>query len=531
MNTDCIKPHKITSVAVAVGGSVDSGKSSLVGVLSATTSILDDGNGSARKLVAKHPHEIASGRTSDISTRTCIFPNSSEAVTLVDLCGHETYFKTTTFGVSGYFPDYGFLIVSANRGILPMTKQHMRLFLSLSVPFVIIVTHCDMVTEDIYQKTIDGIVKTCAMFGGKFVSTLCVNNFDKQDIYTGDINITNHSLPEEEYNTKMQSVNTIIQSLTNITDGKQTIFPIITMSNKTGYYLDVIKTVLSLIKPRNFWFQGGEKEVIENKIVKQFKLSLEKQKDGLSNILPQYKSFQGGIFYIDCAFNPPGIGMVVTGINRGNSIQPGLQSFMYIGPFGKEFKKIRIKSLHNNIREIVPSLENHHRGCVNFAVVDKGELKREQIGKGIVLIPSIDMAKNICYRFKAVISMFTNASTSLTLKTGYTPIIHLNTIRQSAKMIIDPKDNNDQDVIKFNGKNTAIVIATFKFKQNPEFVEPYNRFLLRSGSIQGIGLVIGITPIEEDFDAKPDAIKITKFRKRPISTQNKTIVQSKVVTK
>lgn len=523
------KSYKLTATAVAVCGSVDSGKSSIVGVLTASTNMLDDGNGSARKLVAKHPHEISSGRTSDISTRICNMPNSPEAITLVDLCGHENYFKTTTYGVSGQFPDYGFLIVSANRGILPMTKQHMRLLLSLSVPFVVIVTHSDMIIDnEIYQKTLEGINKTCTMFGGKLVSTLCVNGIDKQDTFVGDI--TNHtSVPvgEEEYTSKMQSVNSVMQALTNVFDGKQTVFPIVTMSSKTGYYLDVVKTVLATMKPRNFWFQGGEKEVMDNKVVKQFRLSLEKQKDGLSNILPQYKPFQGGVFYVDCAYNPPGIGMVVTGINRGTAITPGLQSFMYIGPFGKEFKKIRVKSLHNNMREVVPTLENHHRGCVNFALVDKAELKREHIGKGIVLVPSLEMTKNICYRFKAVITMFTNATTSVTLKTGYSPVIHLYTIRQSARMIIDPRENNDQDVIKFDGKSTTVVIATFKFKQNPEFVEPYNRFLLRSGSIQGVGLVIGITPIEEDSDAKPDPVKNSRFKKRvpPKSTQPKVIAK------
>ena len=113
----------ITDIAIATAGSVDSGKSSLIGVL--VSGELDDGNGKARKLVAKHPHEIESGKTSAISTRMCKLETTHDkikrAITFVDLCGHEKYFKTTSFGISGYFPDYTFVIVSANKGVLKMT--------------------------------------------------------------------------------------------------------------------------------------------------------------------------------------------------------------------------------------------------------------------------------------------------------------------------------------------------------------------------------------------------------------------------
>ena len=55
-------------VRVAVIGNVDSGKSTLVGVL--TRSVLDDGRGSARSKVFKHGHEEATGRTSSIGQHT-----------------------------------------------------------------------------------------------------------------------------------------------------------------------------------------------------------------------------------------------------------------------------------------------------------------------------------------------------------------------------------------------------------------------------------------------------------------------------
>lgn len=101
-------------VRVAIVGNVDSGKSTSVGVL--TRSVLDDGRGSARARVFKHGHEESTGRTSSIgqhnlcldstgnvlndpqfktSTIADYVARAAKVVTLVDLAGHEKYFKTT----------------------------------------------------------------------------------------------------------------------------------------------------------------------------------------------------------------------------------------------------------------------------------------------------------------------------------------------------------------------------------------------------------------------------------------------------
>ena len=52
-------------VRIAVIGNVDSGKSTLVGVL--TRCVVDDGRGYARGLVFNYAHEQANGRTSSIT--------------------------------------------------------------------------------------------------------------------------------------------------------------------------------------------------------------------------------------------------------------------------------------------------------------------------------------------------------------------------------------------------------------------------------------------------------------------------------
>ena len=35
----------------------------------------------------------------------------------MDLAGHERYFKTTAYGLTGHLPDYACLIVGANAGV------------------------------------------------------------------------------------------------------------------------------------------------------------------------------------------------------------------------------------------------------------------------------------------------------------------------------------------------------------------------------------------------------------------------------
>ena len=131
---------------IALCGNVDSGKSTLTGVLA--TGELDNGRGSTRQSVFRHRHEIDTGRTSSISqqllgfdaagtivnynpdgspnhhilTNQSIVERSSKVVTLFDLAGHEKYLKTTVFGMTGCTPDYAALVLSANNGIQRMTK-------------------------------------------------------------------------------------------------------------------------------------------------------------------------------------------------------------------------------------------------------------------------------------------------------------------------------------------------------------------------------------------------------------------------
>ena len=120
----------MNNIKIAVAGNVDSGKSTLIGVLS--NNKLDDGRGSARSLILKNKHEKESGRTSCITLNN-IKQDNNTILTLIDLAGHEKYLKTTMYGLNGFFADYGLILIGANMGMNKMTKEHISIMLYLKI--------------------------------------------------------------------------------------------------------------------------------------------------------------------------------------------------------------------------------------------------------------------------------------------------------------------------------------------------------------------------------------------------------------
>lgn len=168
-------------IRISVIGNVDSGKSTLVGVL--TKGIMDDGRGSARLKVFNFSHEAQNGRTSSIGQEIMGFDegmnqielertqqtknqawshiatNSKKIITFLDLCGHEKYLKTTMFGLVGLMPDYSMIIVGANMGVSRMTKEHLGISLALKIPIFIVITKIDIAPPTVYEETRNTLVK------------------------------------------------------------------------------------------------------------------------------------------------------------------------------------------------------------------------------------------------------------------------------------------------------------------------------------------------------------------------------------
>lgn len=158
-------------IRVAVLGSVDVGKSTVLGVL--TQGELDNGRGSARLNLFRHLHEIQTGHTSSISREilgftsqgqpvtysSCRSPEelcerSAKLITFIDLAGHHKYLRTTLFGLTGHSPHFVMLVANASTGLTGTGRDHLLLALALQVPLAIVVNKVDTVGSATLAKTL-----------------------------------------------------------------------------------------------------------------------------------------------------------------------------------------------------------------------------------------------------------------------------------------------------------------------------------------------------------------------------------------
>jgi len=421
---------------IAVCGPVDAGKSSLIGVL--TYGELDDGRGYTRNKVLIHPHERETGRTSHITYNPLVYYKKNDnsvslyapkddkilkdikirtkttwdtkVTSFLDLAGHAKYLKTTMFGVTGMFPDYGIVVIGANTEITKLTREHLGILLYLNIPFIITITKIDLTPKDIYQNLCNQLKKLLGKTNfGKIL--YFINNDKETDDY----------------------VNNML--------GNPDIIPIISISNKVGTNIENLHQILYHLPHREKW----------------------------SNI-------NGSIYYVDGKFVVPGIGLVVSGTNKGNPIN--IKQKMYLGPFeNNTFKEVVIRSIHNSLRENINTALSNLQTTLAIKGT-KEQINRNQIRKGMVLIDNIDKFKiNVVKKFKAKINILHH---STTIKSGYSPVIHCGPIRQSAKI------NLNNQILR-NGDTCEV---EFEFTYYPEFIEKNMVFFFRDGSTKGVGNVI-----------------------------------------
>ena len=295
--------NKYIDIKVAIAGNVNAGKSSLLGRL--ITGVNDNGRGLSRSSIFNYSHELKSGRTSSIAHHILGFNSKGEIVnnqgiiksswndivqksfkiiSFIDLAGHEKYLKTTIIGLSSCFPDFCIIIVAANDGMQPITKEHIFLCVILKIPFIIIISKVDICVDrkNVLQDTIKSINKFLKYPGIRRIS---INIKTEEDIILGAKNIYSES-----------------------------IVPIFYISNVTGEGIDNLSNFFNII---------GKRPNINN------------IKENTDNNVE---------FHIDNIFNVSGFGKVIGGYLVNGTIKIGDK--LFLGPGYGEYESINIKSIH-----------------------------------------------------------------------------------------------------------------------------------------------------------------------------------------
>src|SRR2546421_5143745 len=118
---------------IGTAGHIDHGKSTLVKAL---TGIDPD----------RLAEEKERGMTIDLGFAWLKLPGGRE-VSIVDVPGHESFIKNMLAGVGGI--DAALLVIAADEGVMPQTREHLAILDLLRVPRgVVVLTKADLVDEE-----------------------------------------------------------------------------------------------------------------------------------------------------------------------------------------------------------------------------------------------------------------------------------------------------------------------------------------------------------------------------------------------
>jgi len=135
------KPH----VNVGTIGHVDHGKTTLTAAITGYLSLATGSKAMAFDQIDKAPEEKARGIT--ISTAHVEYETANRHYAHVDCPGHADYVKNMITGAAQM--DGGILVVSANDGPMPQTREHILLAKQVNVPnLVVFMNKCDMVDDE-----------------------------------------------------------------------------------------------------------------------------------------------------------------------------------------------------------------------------------------------------------------------------------------------------------------------------------------------------------------------------------------------
>ncbi len=412
-------------VSVALLGNVDAGKSTLKGVL--VSGSLDDGDGLAMSQVARYLHELKYRRSSSISYHILGFDDSGESVNdrLRSYDEAEIYLKSSKVITLIDLAGHERYLRTTLKGVMGSLPDYAALVVAANAGPI------GSFKEHLGISVVLGIPVFVVI--------------TKVDMTPEDI--LRRSLDSVINVLKLPGVNKVplvvrdekdcALAARNIPHGR--IAPIFLVSNVTGEGLNLLRRFLNMLPQRMNWAERQEGEFI---------------------------------CYVDDKFNVPGVGLVLSGLVESGLISAGQRALL--GPFDDgSFRTVRVKSIQVNR----VSVDRASAG--QFATFAITNADYDEVRKGMVLL-DIDSRPKAVRSFRARIRVLHHPTT---IRVGYEPVIHLKTIRQSAKLV---------EASKPYLRTGDLAEATFRFILRPEYVTLGSSFVFREGRTKGIGEVVAI---------------------------------------
>ena len=419
---------------LAMCGNVDSGKSTLTSVL--TRGTRDDGRGLARAHVFNHKHEADTGRTSSIS------------------CNHLGF---DSEGAIVNYPKGGAVAVGATGRINSLSTA------AIADRSSKMVTLYDLAGHEKYLKTtVLGMTRSLPDYACIVISAnngiqrmtkehlgLCLALKLPFYIVVTRMDSTPDNIKQETMSNilkllKMPTVrklpypirrrDDVIVSAKNLRNDRIT--PIFEVSNVTGAGIEDLLHFINLLPLRKDW----------------------------NDVLAKPKEM-----IIDSTFFVAGVGTIVGGIITQGTFR--VNDTVMLGPDGLgAFRPTQIKSIH------VKGLDVPEVAAGNDAAICLKKEKRSAIRKGNVLI-DVSAGPKSHWQFEGEIVILYH---STTIANNYEPVIHSNTVRQSARILLI-----DQEVLR-TGDRAKV---KFHFLYRPEYIKVGQRLIFREGRTKGIGTV------------------------------------------
>ena len=145
-------------IVIGTAGHIDHGKTALVKALTGTNT-------------DQLAQEKARGMTIDLG-----FAYLNEQITIIDVPGHEKFIRNMAAGAANVH--IGMLVVAADDGIMPQTKEHLQIFDSFSIQGgLVVLTKVDIVNDeewiDLVELELQDLIKNTVLNG---VPIIRVNN-------------------------------------------------------------------------------------------------------------------------------------------------------------------------------------------------------------------------------------------------------------------------------------------------------------------------------------------------------------------